>query len=130
LPTILHTSAKNVKRFPVRRLAFFKKEEEGELDFFAETCEITGEAIEKNVFDEPISDRFSARYLPFTSEKVSLGAEFSSEDEDSDTKALNIPADNGVYMENDGSTLDATYVDETPEVYEEQEDSEGLTDED
>lgn len=114
LPSLLKTSAKNIKRFPVRRLEYLKSAPVGEIDFFANTCEVCGEQIEKNVFGEPIHEQFCARHLPFTLQvKESLGADV---DEVADAEAEAIQTDSGVYMENDGSTLDASFEDETPSI--------------
>ncbi len=87
LPTLLSTSQKNVKRFPVKRLEYFKKQEEASFDFFDAIDEETGNVIEKTVFDEPISETTEALRLPFEEENLDLGTEFSSEDEEADTLA-------------------------------------------
>lgn len=103
LPAILKTSQKNIMRFPVRRLEYFKLEDEGALDFFDETCEISGNTIEKNPFDEQISDRFCARYLPFDSALATFGGEFTEEDEkaDEEAEAINAPAGQSLSPEHD-----------------------------
>lgn len=95
LPAILKTSQKNIMRFPVRRLEYFKLEDEGALDFFDETCEVSGNTIEKNPFDEQISDRFCARYLPFDSALATFGGEFTEEDEKADELAAAIESPEG-----------------------------------
>lgn len=93
LPALLKTSQKNIMRFPARRLEFFKKEEVGAFDLFDDSCEECGEAIEKTPFDEPISDTYCARHLPFDDSNVQFGSVQTEEDESADKEAESIEAD-------------------------------------
>lgn len=103
LPTLLHTSAKNIKRFPVKRLAYLKANDDAEIDLFADTCEVCGKQIEKNVFDEPVSVTRCARHMDYNTNLVKLGKEV---DEEADLEADKIQAQEGLYLDNEGNVFD------------------------
>ena len=105
LPSMMKTSLANCYRFPVHRLEFFKKADEGAFDFLAATCEVSGNQIEKNVFDEPINDRFCARHIP-ASEEVYFSSEALTEQQEAEDSKLFEGSDDAQYLDTDNDTTD------------------------
>jgi len=63
LPKMFKTSKRRVLVYPVYKLDYFMKKDEGALDMFAGTCEECGEEIEQNAIGEFFSEDYCSRHV-------------------------------------------------------------------
>lgn len=63
LPSVLKTLKRNIFRYPCRREYILQFEEEHETDMFDSYCIVCDRKIERNIFDEDISDSYCFKHL-------------------------------------------------------------------